>query len=553
MQKRRFIPIISVFTILLTMAACRTSQQRHLVEPLFLQPGKINISHPAGQGSNATGARILSEQVTYTLPPEEEQESGNNRQAERLDTSKVYTIPQVTVVSKARFAPLREGNVNIDFVIRVPKEFLSEEYQLCLTPRLLHNDSLVMLKDVVLRGSHFIEMQKEDYRRYNEYLATIIDPQGYDTAFVDRKAIEEELTKRRKNEIINYYDRWRAVQEYEKWRIRQQEKYDNYNVKHTGNFLRRISRHDREYKKTLARMLALEQDTTQVARKYRKKREKMMKKAHVHRQITLATVPAKYQEIYQSGISTKDIEPLMPQEKDSMDIASEHIMHELIAFNEIKGSRREEIFNRIVPSPYQPEAHHNAQILPDREFVYRYTSKYPVTPGLKNLRLTLESKITATDRSHYNIRKSDTLTYLISSLDELADASILVTKELTEEQRKEYTRGLQLLRNRQYQQAINILNQYKDYNTALALTCLGYDQRAYNLLIQLPQNANTNYLAAILSCRLGEENRAIEQLKKAIRMDEDKQYRVEKDPEISRLIKRYGLRKELEAIAATAD
>lgn len=529
--------------ILLVLFSCGTPRMSsHLTEPLFLMPHRITISHygeEPGQ-SGSTGARILAEQVTYTEDSEPDI-SAETTEPTKLDTTHVYAIQGVTVVSKARFAPIREGQVSIDFVIRIPKEFLSDDYQICLTPELLHNDSLVRLDDVVLRGKNFIEKQEQDYEKYNQYVATIIDPAGYDTAFINHQAVEQELDRRRKTELSSYYTRWSQYQEYLQWQTAEQDKYDTYNIKESIKFNQKVVEFDKAYYAKLSRMRSMGQNSTSFSAKYREDRKKLLASAPVHKQITIGTVPAKYKDFYLQGVKPQDIEPLLPEEKDSVRIASEHVMHERIAFNEIKGSRKEEAFNRMVPAPYRPDAHYNATIMPEWNFNYRYTKAYPVKPGLKTLKLTLKGYITATDRSHYNIRKTDTLSYVISSMDELADGSLLSNPEFTDEQRRDYAEGLRLLRNREYKRALDILTDYKDYNTALTLACLGYNERAYNMIATLGRSANNYYLGAILSVRLGNDQQAIELLKQACKMDESKWLRTDRDSEMRELIRKTGL------------
>lgn len=544
---------------MLIITSCNTyHQQSYMTRHLFMRSDRVSISHYGVSASNSSREnipRVLGEQLTYTESEVNEkdvsgrawQESG----AERLDTNKVYSIPQVTVVSRAKFAPVREGKVEIDFVIRVPKGLLSDDYQLCLTPELLHGDSLVLFEDVILRGKNFINQQEKDYERYNEYISTIVTPEGYDTAFIDRKAVEMELNRRRKSELDNYYKRWNLYQQYHSWRGKKQEEYDLYNVRERNKFNERLHEFEKEYNARLLRVLATHQDTAAFFKKYRKKKEKLLSSTPVYRQITMGTVPARFRDIYLSGVTVRQFEPLLPLQEDSLRIASEHRMNELIAFNEMKDIRKEEVFKRMVPVPYRSDVRKSAIINPEWDFVYRYTQSYPVTPGLRKLRLTLSGYITATDRSHYNIRNVDTLSFVISSMNELADGSLISNQNFSDGQRQEYAHALQLLRNREYQRALNILNHYKDYNTALTLTCMGYNKQAYELLTQLEKNAASYYLAAILSCRLGEENQAIKYLKEAYRLDNSKSLREGRDPEISTLIRKYGIQQELEEILVT--
>ena len=523
----------------MVIVSCHTTRQSHLTERLFLEPGRITVSHFGQDG--ASGALVLSEQVNFTSAVEDEVELVQKAPVDRLDTSKVYAIPMVTVVSGARFAPVREGHVVLDFVVRVPQAYLSDDYQVCLTPVLFHNDSLVHLEDVVLRGKHFIEKQEQDYGRYQEYLSGIVDPAGYDTAFVDRKAVKRELTRQRKQEFDNYYKNWDKFQEYTAWCISEQEKYDRYNVRVAGELKAQLDKHDRKYRTEISRALILKQDTTQLSARFRQERRKIIGRSPARRQITLATVPAKYRDFFTGNITQESIGPLLPATEDSVRIAHAHLLHDRIVLNEMKSNKTDEVFRRIVPYPYLPDAHYSATIVSDYNFNYRYTQEYPVTRGLTNLKLILKGYIAATDRSRYNINRSDTLNFIISSMDELADGSLISNKEFIPEQRSEYTHAIQLLRNREYRRALDILNTYKDYNTALALACLGQDVRAYNLLARLEQNAHTHYLASILCARLRNEVQAVEHLKKACELDPSLTFRIEKDSEVSRLVKKYKL------------
>ncbi|NDV60267.1 hypothetical protein D0T85_19445 [Bacteroides sp. 519] len=522
-----------------------STHKRHLTERLFLERSQISITHPGnrpGQGGNQS-AMVLNEQVNYN-----QLQLADNKKNEaddaRLDTNKVYTLSQVTVTSQARFAPVREGQVNIDFIIHVPEAYLSDDFQLTLTPELITPDSVVNLEDVVLRGKNFIELQKQDYERFDNYLSGIIDPSAYDSAFVDRRGVNRELGRRRQTELDSYYGKWSLMQEYRDWRNTEQAKYDAYNVKHAEALRQKLMTHDIKYRSMFNRKLAMRADTTNLGIKYRKERKKIIASSPVKRQITLDAVPAKYRSFYLKGIGPEDLEPLLPKEKDSIALVNEYLLHEKIAVNETKGSRQEEVFRYMVPNPYRPDAHYSATIVPGKAYSYRYTRTYPVTAGLKTLKLTLGGTITATDRSYYKIQRVDTLHYIISSMDELADGSLLGNPEFTAEQRTEYMHALKLLKNREYQRALNILSDYDDYNTAVALTCLGYDGRAYNLLATLPQTANTHYLAAVLCNRLKEMQAAVDHLMEACRLDPGKINRAHRDPEISKIIQDYNLQLE---------
>ena len=66
-----------------------------------------------------------------------------------------------------------------------------------------------------------------------------------------------------------------------------------------------------------------------------------------------------------------------------------------------------------------------------------------------------------------------------------------------------YLRGRQLLEKRKYAQALYVLHDYRDRNTAIALLSLGQDREALRILEALPATATSEYLRAIACSRLG--------------------------------------------------
>ena len=110
-----------------------------------------------------------------------------------------------------------------------------------------------------------------------------------------------------------------------------------------------------------------------------------------------------------------------------------------------------------------------------------------------------------------------------------------------------YMHAVDLLRKRRYEEALTILRPYEDRNTALAYMSLGYDAAAYRILRGLPEASSTadiQYMLAILAARLGEEEHAVQYFLRAVELRENLKFRGNLDPEISRLIRRYGLFRE---------
>ena len=109
-----------------------------------------------------------------------------------------------------------------------------------------------------------------------------------------------------------------------------------------------------------------------------------------------------------------------------------------------------------------------------------------------------------------------------------------------------YMQGLQAIRDREYERAVTLLRPYKDYNTAVAFCALDYNASALEVLEPMERTDKVLYLLAILYSRRGDDRRAVESYLKACRINPSFVHRGNLDPEISGLIRRYGLDREPE-------
>lgn len=116
----------------------------------------------------------------------------------------------------------------------------------------------------------------------------------------------------------------------------------------------------------------------------------------------------------------------------------------------------------------------------------------------------------------------------------------LVTTEID----RNYADGVELLKKRQYARALEILRPYEDLNTAIAYMSQKYDKAALRILNGLNESSDVRYLQAILEYRLGDEQQAVLRFMRACEIKPQLKYRGNLDPELSTLIKKYGLFKE---------
>ena len=169
-----------------------------------------------------------------------------------------------------------------------------------------------------------------------------------------------------------------------------------------------------------------------------------------------------------------------------MDISRHRYFYDRIAENEMNDRNRDEIRRRMIPFPYIDSVmvRQNSDSVSGHDYIYNYVYSLPVTDGMKKLRVRLESIVEATDRSTWRPAASDTLLFIVASLSDLVDRSALdqyvIASAETDSlaasgpvytpQGEEYAEALRLLSERQYRQALPILEKRPDYNTCLLYT-----------------------------------------------------------------------------------
>ena len=78
---------------------------------------------------------------------------------------------------------------------------------------------------------------------------------------------------------------------------------------------------------------------------------------------------------------------------------------------------------------------------------------------------------------------------------------------------------------------------------------MGYNGKAYDILVGLPETANNSYLLSIVAVRMDRKDQAVECLLRAIELDPSKIYRIGLDPEVTGLVEKYKLKSRIEQLA----
>ena len=90
-----------------------------------------------------------------------------------------------------------------------------------------------------------------------------------------------------------------------------------------------------------------------------------------------------------------------------------------------------------------------------------------------------------------------------------------------------------------------MLSDYRDINTAVAHISLGHDHSALEILASLEECAQQQYMIAIVMARQGKEEEAVQHFLRAKGLDPKMAYRGGLDPEISFIINKYNLNRDL--------
>lgn len=107
-----------------------------------------------------------------------------------------------------------------------------------------------------------------------------------------------------------------------------------------------------------------------------------------------------------------------------------------------------------------------------------------------------------------------------------------------------YMAGVEALKDRDYELAITKLRPYSpDYNLAVAYCAMDYNVSAQDILEQLPETAEVDYMLALVYARKGNSTAAVKRYMSSIQKNPSYKFRGNLDPEISELIKRYRLDK----------
>lgn len=534
----KYTPRVLAATLgLLALSAC---SKQPLTSALFKQSGRAHIYLPTQKEERAA---VLAERVDYqtkidTIRKTSEATDSIDKGDKGMMVKHLDLFTVIADRPKVKISTIRNGRINLSFLVTVPKAFMDERYQVVLRPKLLNGDKETDMPPLVLQGGKFKAKQDAEYARFEDFEKGIIDSTKYDSVYFDQKRHNAFMTGLQKNYLQSYERDYNLQLRYERWKQIMEQRQIDYKARITGAYDSSTATKHLDMLRKAYDLDLYGEDSARLRRRFdsiytEERRTKAIERKA--RQISLKEVPRAYRHLYEHNLTIDSLRNKSVTEQDSLTVAKQTYKHKAIAKNEAKRSNKGTFKRHFIALQRIENPHRVDSIVAGKDYSYMYSEDIPVTEDLqRRLRVTVETRVTALDRSTWWQSSRDTLSYVISGMNDMVDNSQI--DRLSGEQREEYQQALNRLAVRDYRGALEIFNRYPDYNAAVCLIALGYNPQAEKFLEYLkPANGRVDYLKAIVQLRLGNTDTAKQLLLSAASKDPQMGYRSENDPEFAKL------------------
>ena len=466
-------------------------------------------------------------------------------------------IEQVTVISRMRSVPERNGHVVLDFIVTLPKQLLGKSRSVVITPILHKPDESVALEDLVIRGGRFSLLQERDYWQYETYVERFRpDTVGREAAFnrfvkfpYPQDARLDSLVEGRSTVTYYYSQEVKTDETSKKMQITLQgqvlavddsayclppsdtlsyvvssmlsfvDTLPRYRIKVIDKF---VTVEDRNYIQFFV-------GDTRVVDTLGDNRRQLDKITSLMQQIV------EQQEFY---VDTITLTAASSPEGD-------------YAFNDRLSQGRAEALKRYLVRRYGRSIDTMLIVRWVAEDWAELTNRIRTDREVVNRDAVLELIVAEKnpDRREQAIRQQFPKEYAyirsviypqlraVNFRYNLRRKGMVKDTIHTTELDTAYARGVELLQKRKYAKALYILNDYNDRNTVVAHLSMDHKERALELLAAMPKDAVTEYLRAIACSRLGRKEEGRCHFLEACRLDGRMEYRGNLDPEIAELLK----------------
>lgn len=482
-------------------------------------------------------------------------------------------LEEVTVVARTKTVPERFGLVNLDFIVTVPKKLIDKRWMIKITPKLEKANETISLEDVIISG--------ELYSAYQERGKSMYEALALRYMYFNRKT--DNITKYytgKYNFQFNEDARLDTIISTEnsfKYYYTQETKTDE--AKKMDLFLSGKvsgldkSNYDLPLSDTLtyfvSSMIQFLDHAPRFKRKIIERHAEANFSAHITFPVGKENVDEKLNDNAEEIAKVQEIIKKLTWSSefiiDSINMTASASPEGSWTANEALAKRRalslKSYFSKKMDDKQGVDTLFNAKWVAEdwkrvNHLIEKESEKYGIRK--KDEILSIIGKETDPDKREESIRKSFPVDYKIikdSLYPQLRTVEFQfnlhrsgMTKDTihTTEPDTLYERGRKLLLERKYTEALEILLEYGDYNTAIAYMSLGYDKPAYDILLKEKKTSNSEYVLAVLCSRLGKEEEAVKRFLHSCELDPSKAWRGSLDPEINRIITTYNLQKQLE-------
>lgn len=361
---------------------------------------RVRISQPQMKEAVADTGFRLPRQITWTddkgkehIVTEATKDSVTGEYITQMELS------EITVVAKSKQVAERNGKINLDFIVTVPGELISNKWQVQLTPVAYKPADTLYLDRIFLSGADFAKMQKKGYMRYQAFMNSIIPDSLYLQKLFDEKGYKKALAELEEE----YFQAW-------KHEVISKERWIDWSDKANARFALFNYRMERNRQAIAGYNSILE----------------YLPAYYLRREMDGKYIPSKW-KVFAEGnykIRTRNITP-----EDSVSITRRFTDYAKIAENRKRKEQAGEMYEKYVRFPYEA-ARLDTVIKEGDNFVYYYKQELPATENTKKIDLTLDGQILSKDETKTQLPPSDTITYFISSMVQFLDRTPRYKKKI---------------------------------------------------------------------------------------------------------------------------
>ena len=467
-------------------------------------------------------------------------------------------IEEVTVVSRMRSVPERNGRVTLDFIVTLPKQLLGKSRSVVITPVLHKPDESVPLEDLVIRGGRFSLLQERDYWQYEKY-RWVYDPDSVEAERMFNRLVKFPYPEDARLDSV--VERRGMMEYYYSQEVPTDETSKRMTVTLQGKV---VGIDDSAYtlpsSDTLSYVVSSMLSFVDTLPRYRiriiDKYVTVTDRSYIQFMVGRTDVK---EDLGENRAQLDKIETLMrrilEQQEfyvDTITLTAASSPDGRTALNDAIAEGRARALKRYLACRFGRQID---TLLTLRWVGEDWSTLIELIRGRTEVKhrdeiLALIAAEKNPDRREAKLRrhypedfawiKANLYPYLraVNFRYDLRRVGMVKDTVHTTELDTAYARGVELLRKRKYARALYILNGYNDRNTVVAHLSMGHDERALELLDAMPKDAVTEYLRAIACSRLERKEEGREHFLQACRLDSRMEYRANLDPEITELLKR---------------